>query len=177
MDFINRNVFTTPTWLIDQKIMDNIGQNPVDLVNRLQISALARLVTTNTMNKLINAELTDGKDAYKLTDLFEDLNAGILTELKSNAEIDIYRRNLQKTYVDVLISIVKPAPAAPATGGMMGRPSGPAASQNDVSSFVKAQLREISAMVKSAAPSATGMSKYHLDDLSDRLDKALSNKD
>ncbi|RZM28526.1 MAG: DUF5117 domain-containing protein [Pedobacter sp.] len=176
MDFFNKNVFTTPTWLVDQKILDNIGQNPTDVINRVQISALARLLTTSTMNKLINAEVTDGKDAYKLTDLFADLNAGILTELKANSEIDIYRRNLQKTYVDVLISIVKPAPPA-ASGGMMGRSSGPSASQTDVSSFVKAQLREISGMMKSAAPSATGMTKYHLEDLSDRIDNALSNKD
>ncbi len=177
MDFFNRNVFTTPTWLVDQNILNNIGQNPTDVVNRLQIAALARLTTTGTMTKLINAEVTDGKDAYKITDLFSDLNAGILTELKSNAEIDIYRRNLQKTYIDVLISIVKPAAPAAAQGGMMGRPSGLPANQTDVSSFVRAQLREISAMVKSATPSATGMSKYHLEDLSDRIDSALKAKE
>jgi hypothetical protein len=174
MDFFNRNVFTTPTWLIDQSILDNIGQNPTDIVNRVQISALARLLTNNTMNKLLNAEVTDGKDAYKITDLFADMNAGILTELNSKTEIDIYRRNLQKTYVDALISMVKPP--APAQGGMTGRQSGLPASQTDVASFVKAQLREISALAKSAVPNASGMTKYHLEDLSDRIETALSNK-
>ena len=176
MNFFNKNVFETPTWLIEQDILDNIGQNPVDIINRVQISALARLLTTNTMNKLINAEVTDGKDAYKLTDLFADMNAGILTELRSNAEIDIYRRNLQKTYVETLISLIKPA-APSADAGMRGRSSGMPASQTDVSSFVKAQLREIGGMAKSAAPSTSGMTKYHLEDLSERIETALSKKD
>ena len=175
MEFFNKNVFDTPTWLIDQDILDNIGQNPTDIINRVQISALARLLTTNTMNKLINAEVTDGKDAYKITDLFADMNAGILTELKSNSEIDVFRRNLQKTYIETLISLVKPVVVAPQSG--MGRSSGMPASQTDISSFVKAQLREISEMLKSATPSASGMTKYHLVDLAGRIDTALSNKD
>jgi len=103
------------------------------------------------------------------------MNAGILTELKSNSEIDIFRRNLQKTYVTTLISLIKPV--APPTQGGMGRSSGMPASQTDISSFVKAQLREIADMLKSATPSSKGMTKYHLVDLSDRIETALSNKD
>jgi hypothetical protein len=176
MDFFNRNLFITPTWLLDQRILDNIGINPTDVVGRLQSSVLARLVSVNTMNKLINAEVTDGPTAYKITDLFTDLNGSILTELKSNANIDIYRRNLQKSYVDMLTSIVKPAaPAAAANPmGMMTRPS---SGQGDVVSYVKAQLRELSSAIKSATPAASGMSKYHLEDLSERIDDALKSKD
>jgi hypothetical protein len=59
---------------------------------------------------------------------------------------------------------------------MTGRQSGLPASQTDVASFVKAQLREISALAKSAVPNASGMTKYHLEDLSDRIETALSNK-
>lgn len=176
MDFFNRNLFVTPTWLLDQRILDNIGMNPTDVVGRLQSSALARLVSVSTMNKLINAEVTDGPTAYKITDLFADLNGSILTELKSNANIDIYRRNLQKSYIDMLTSIVKPAaPAAAANPmGMMSRPS---SGQGDVVSYVKAQLRELSSAIKSATPAASGMSKYHLQDLSERIDDALKSKD
>ncbi|TKC03904.1 zinc-dependent metalloprotease [Pedobacter frigoris] len=178
MDFLSRNLFTTPTWLLDQPLMDVIGEDPVNVIGKVQGPAIARLTSTFTLNKLISAEAADGAAAYKITDLFSDLNNSIFTELKSNAAIDVYRRNLQKNYVDKLINIVKPPAAAAPTGmgGMMGQ-SGGGSSQSDVVSVVKGQLREILASVKSAAPSASGLSKYHLEDLSERIDNALKSKD
>ena len=175
MDFFSRNLFTTPTWLVDQNILNNIGQNGTDIISAQQSGALRRLVNVYNISKLINAEVADGPSAYKVTDLFNDLNGAILTELKSNAEIDVYRRNLQKSYVDLLISIVAPAPSGNAnpTGGR----SMPSANSTDASSIVKAQLREIVALTKSAAPAATGMSKYHLEDLTERIDAALKSKE
>ncbi|RZK42998.1 MAG: DUF5117 domain-containing protein [Pedobacter sp.] len=183
MDFLNRQLFTTPKWLANQAIMDNIDGNPLEIIGRLQNSTLSRLTSNSTLGKLVAAETTDGPTAYKITDLFSDLNGAIFTELKSSAAIDVYRRNLQKAYVDRLIAIVKPAPAPAAASAIltMGRggagPSGLTASQSDVLSVVKGQLRELNGSIKSAAGSqADSLSKYHLADLSERIDAALNNK-
>lgn len=177
MSFFDRNLFTTPTWLLDQTVMDNVGEDPVSIINRLQSPVISKLTSTSTLNKLISAEAADGAAAYKMTDLLDDLNASIFKELKSNAAIDLYRRNLQKNYVSKLIAIVKP-PAAPAASaqqgmGMMMGGGAASASQSDVISVVKAELRELSADIKSAKANASGLSKYHLDDLSERIDSAL----
>lgn len=179
MDFLNKNLFVTPTWLLDQTLLDYIGEDPVNVITRLQAQTLSRLTNISTLNKLISGEAADGAAAYKITDLFSDLNNSIFTELKSNAAIDIYRRNLQKNYVERLMSVIKPAPAAPASGlaGMMMGQGTSSGSQSDAISVIKGQLREISSMIKSATPSATGLSKYHLEDLSERIDNALKSKD
>ena len=184
MDFLNRNLFTTPKWLANQAIMDNIDGNPLEIISRLQGSTLNRLTSNSTLSKLVAAEATDGATAYKITDLFTDLNGAIFTELKSNATIDVYRRNLQKAYVEKLIAIVKPAPAPAAlnailAGGRGGAGlSGLTAAQSDVLSVVKGQLRELQGSIKSATASQTdSLSKYHLADLNDRIEAALSNKD
>lgn len=179
MAFLDKNLFTTPVWLLNQPILDNIGQNSVDVISKVQAPALNRLISTNTLTKLIAAEAADGTAAYKITDLFTDIQGSIFSELKAGASIDVYRRNLQKAYVEKLIALVNPtAPSqtlAVSGGSLRSVPSG--TSQNDVISVVKAQLRELNALVKNASASATGMSKYHLEDLSDRIEIALKNKD
>ncbi|WP_432714440.1 zinc-dependent metalloprotease [Pedobacter sp.] len=173
MAFLNTNLFTTPTWLLKKDILDNTGQSPLEVIQRLQAPVLSKLLSAYTMNKLISAEAADGASAYKLTDLFADLQGSIFTELQNNKEIDVYRRNLQKSYVESLISLVQPA-AAPA--GASGARSGGSANQSDVTSVVKAQLRELNANIKNSTASATGLSKYHLQDLGERIDLALNPK-
>ncbi|WP_256007561.1 zinc-dependent metalloprotease [Pedobacter deserti] len=173
MDFLGAQVFNTPKWLLDKNLLDNIGEDPISVANRLHINALARLVNANTFNKLISAEAADGPTAYKITDLFSDLQGSIFSELKSNTEIDVYRRNLQKTYVNTVISLLEPP--APAAGSTSGR-GGSNVMQSDAVSLAKAQLRELSSAIKSATPAASGMSKFHLEDLSQRIDDALKGK-
>lgn len=182
MDFLNRQLFTTPKWLLNQSILDNINSNPLEVVSRLQGSTLNRLISNSTLSKLVAAEATDGASAYKITDLFNDLNNSIFTEVKSNAAIDVYRRNLQKAYVERLISLVKPAPATSTLvtfggRGGFGAPTGLTASQSDVLSVVKGQLRELDSTLKTAASSQSdSLSKYHLMDLTDRIESALDSK-
>ncbi|RNL54506.1 zinc-dependent metalloprotease [Pedobacter jejuensis] len=183
MNFLDVQLFKTPTWMVSKPILDNIDQDGLEVVGRLQNTTINRLLGTSTLTKLISAEAADGASAYKITDLVTDLNASIFTELKSNQEIDVYRRNLQKMYVDKLISIIKPAAAPTAVnailagGGRGGAPqSGITASQSDVVSVVKGELKALDSMIKTSATAATGLSKYHLEDLASRIDDALDAK-
>ncbi|RZK93147.1 MAG: DUF5117 domain-containing protein [Pedobacter sp.] len=178
-NWLNAQVFTTPKWLLDQSILDNINESPLVVVSKLQNAALTRVVSTRVLGNLIAAEAADGATAYKISDLFKDLNASIFTELKGSAPIDVYRRNLQKAYVDRLITIINP-PAAPTGlsavfGGRGGAPTGLSASQTDAVSVVKGQLRELDKAIKANSQADT-LSKYHLEDLSDRIEQALDNK-
>lgn len=180
MVFLDKQLFTTPTWLLDQNILDKIGEDPTIVVSRLQAATLNRLVSNNTLNKLITAEAADGAGAYKITDFFKDMQGSVFSELKSNTEIDVYRRNLQKNYVEKLIAIVKPAaPAASSITMQGGRMTlgASAPAQSDVISVVKGQLRELNTAIKASTVSASGLTRYHLEDLSDRIDNALKTKD
>lgn len=185
MDFLNKQLFTTPKWLLNQPIFDNIDENPLEVVSRLQGSTLNRLLSNNTLSKLVAAEATDGATAYKISDLFSDMNGAIFTELSSGSTIDVYRRNLQKAYVEKLIAIAKPAPAPAAANiivggggrGGGGAASGLTAAQSDVLSVVKGQLRQLEGKIKAASNSQSdSLSKYHLLDLSDRIEAALDSK-
>ncbi|MHA4896378.1 zinc-dependent metalloprotease [Pedobacter sp. PWIIR3] len=163
MAFFDKQLFTTPTWLFDKTILDDIGQDPTYIATLLQVPVLGKILSTATLNKLITAEAVDGPSAYKITDLIADLNASIFSELKANTEIDVYRRNLQKNYVARLIAIVSVPVATAGT--------------NDVTSVVKGELKALNAIIKTSATSANGHTKYHLEDLSDRIDAALKAKE
>jgi hypothetical protein len=179
MDFLNRQLFITPKWLLDEKILSDIDETPVTVVYKSQDPVLTRIVSVHTLNKLLAAEAADGAAAYKVTDLFSDLNGSIFTELKTNQPIEIYRRNLQKLYIDKLIEIVKPKPqvavAAAAGGAGGGRRGAAELDQTDVISVCKGQLRAINGMIK-AANITDSMSTYHLQDISDRITAALDPK-
>ena len=173
--FLDKNLFSTPEWLLNKEVLDNTGLSSLDVINKVQTPVLNRLLSTNTLTKLVEAEAIDGKDAFKITDLFTDLNASIFTELKDSKNIDVYRRNLQKNYVEKLIAILKPA-ALPAGLSFTTSRTTISASQSDVMSVVKAQLRALNIAIKNAVPAATDLSKYHLQDLSERIDVALDPK-
>lgn len=184
MDFLDRQLFTTPTWLIDNNILNQIGSNGVTVVYRSQDAVLNRILSEHTLNKLLVAESKD-QNAYKITEFFADMQNTVFRELKTNAAIDIYRRNLQKLYVDKLIDIVAPEPAPvaattiPTGGGRRGGGFGAPREleQTDVMSVAKAQLRLINSQIKAALPGTTdSMSNYHLQDLSERITAALNPK-
>ena len=102
--------------------------------------------------------------------------------VKSNKSIDSYRRMLQKSYVDKLDNLLNPTPTPAATGGFGG--GGGAGRTNpyqsginirsDVFSIARAQLVQLKGQVNAAAGTATDrMSKIHLQDLADKIKKAL----
>ncbi|MGN8057697.1 zinc-dependent metalloprotease [Pedobacter sp. 22163] len=164
MAFLDRELFNTPSWILDKKILAVTGIDPVYVITLLQSPVLSKLLDNATLKKLITAEALEGKDAYKITDLFGDLSRSIFSELKTGTEIDIYRRNLQKNYVNQLITLINGPGAA-------------AGSSTDVSSEVKGELKAIRSAIQNAATKAQGQTKYHLEDLTERIDSALKAKD
>jgi len=179
MDFINKQIFTTPTWLINKEINERTGNVPTTTILSLQESALARMLNTTTMNKMLNAETQNGNQAYTVNDLLSDLKQNVFTELPSKKTIEIYRRNLQKAYVERLGNLINP----PATTGLTIIIGGPAAAppvdnkRTDLLSYLKGHARELKGLCDAAAAGTTDKaSKYHLQDLSDRLKKILDPK-
>ena len=95
MTFLNRQLFTTPTWLINNEILNRIGNTGISVISQRQDAILNRLISTTTISKLLSMEAEEKSKAYRATDMLSDLSRGIWSELKSRKPIDIYRRNLQ----------------------------------------------------------------------------------
>ena len=176
--FLNKQLFNTPNWLIDQDIFAKTGINPLTVIGGIQDATLNRLMSANTLSKLIDAETAVGADAYKITDLLSDLKKGIWSELNSQQPISVYRRNLQKSYVAILNNLLNP-PAINASRGVVtfGQPV-VNTDNSDITSVVRAHLVSLKRDVNAAAASnADPMSKYHLQDVSNRITKVLYPKE
>jgi uncharacterized protein DUF4953 len=180
VDFLNKQLFSTPLWLVDNRIYDRIGGTPLVTIGNIQDNVLNRLFSTSTLNKLIQFETEAGNQSYSITELFSDLKKGIWSELVTKKKIDVYRRNLQKSYVNILSGIIAPPKVSETTivinFGGTSRPQ-LSADKSDIKSLVRAQLVSLRNEIKAAIPSTTDeMSKYHLQDVVTRIDNALNPK-
>ena len=154
LDFIKKHVFTTPTWLIDTMVLARVGDSPTQMISRSQDRVLNYLLSTNTISKLAVNEAMYGEQAYRLIDYFNDIDAAMWTELREEKAIDLYRRNLQRSYVESLISLSNKS-------GKEYRDAGPIA---------KNKLTEIHEMIKKSKRKIDDpMSQYHLKFLENRL--------
>src|SRR6185436_1761775 len=108
VEFLNKQLFTTPTWLINPDIYSRTGLNGLTVIGGIQDNTLRNLFNARTLNNLIEAEAEQGSNAYQLIELFADLKKGIWSELPGRKPIDIYRRSLQKSYVNMLTSLLSP---------------------------------------------------------------------
>jgi hypothetical protein len=162
MNFLNRQVFTTPLWLVDKRILDYTGSSPIEIVSSLQETVLGRLINNVQINKMLASEATDSK-AYKVTDLFSDMDKGIWGELTAKQPISIYRRNLQRSYLDRVCAIVKPLTPSPKS--------------SDLNGIAKAELVKIRAKIRATLPAMhDNMTRNHLNYLLGKIDAALTIK-
>lgn len=178
VEFLNKQLFATPTWLINQDIFSRTGSSGLNVIGNIQDNILNRLFSNRTLNKLGEAEVTLGANAYSMTELFSDMKKGVWSELAARKPIDAYRRQLQKSYVNTLNNIINPAPSQPVSfGGITISISG-GSDKSDVKSVVRGHLTTLRAEVLAAAAGTTDtMSKYHLQDIAKRIDNALNPKD
>jgi hypothetical protein len=181
IDFLNKQLFATPAWLADNKIYDRIGGTPLVTIGNIQDAVLNRLFSTNTMTKLIQFEAEEGSKSYTVTEMFSDLKKGIWSELTSKKKIDVYRRDLQKSYINILSDLITPPKTSETTivinFGGTSRPQ-LSADKSDIKSIVRAHLISLRTEVKAAMPTIPDeMSRYHLQDIVTRIDEALNPKE
>ncbi|MEJ2882479.1 zinc-dependent metalloprotease [Pedobacter sp. GR22-6] len=178
MKFLKENVLYTPEWLLDQDIMSKTGTNGIMWIGIFQSQVLNRLQGADILNKLLTAETSKTQKSYQATEFLDDLKMGVWEELYTNKPIDIYRRNLQKTYI---LNAMK---AFAATGEIVMTSQGsgllvyvnPDPTRFDASSLTRAHLLSLRDDIQKAIPSQNGLSRFHLEDMVQRITEGLSSK-
>ena len=157
MQFLNNQLFATPTWLIEKTLIEKASVDPVTSIDVVQKRVLARLVSKYTIDKMQKDEAYNGTNAYTATNMFNDLKKGIWAELTNGKAIDIYRRNLQKNYIGALISIIDVKNQAPATTGGMSFAPNTGKSVSDATSIARSQLTDLRQSIRTAILSSSGL--------------------
>jgi hypothetical protein len=161
--FLNENAFATPAWAVKPEILRRIEPSgALARVNTAQERILNSLLSNARFDRLIEQEALDGMAAYKPAEFMSDVRRGIWSELEGGPiRIDVYRRNLQNSYIDLL------------SNKLNGRP----AVTDDYRALIKAELRDLSTAIAAAMPRASDrQTRAHLADARDQIAKALDPK-
>ena len=159
--FLNDHAFTTPMFLVDPEILRRI--EPVGVLDRIRTSqarVLRTLMSSDRLLRLVEQQALDGDVAYAPTDFLADLRGGVWRELdEAEVEIDAYRRNVQRTYLEVIDD----------------RLNGRSPAEDDARPFLRGELR---ALDRSAATALARVSdratRLHLEDVQDQIARTLN---
>ena len=178
--FLNSQLFETPRWLLDNSILNKIiSPSGYDPVGNTQTNILSSLLSSGRLSILLQSANRYGESkTYTVEDLLTDTHRGIWKELTTHRPIDGYRRNLQKTYADALIAIINPAPQPTGLPQQLSLLLfGPMAKNTDLPSIARAELTSLRSQVLAAIPATTDrLSRYHLQDVAERIRQALNPK-
>ena len=182
MNFLQSQLFATPSWLLDKNILNKIS-NPVanERLQTIQISVLKNLLDKGRLYRLTTSATRFSNASYSLHDMMEDVRKGLFTELSNHQAGDVYRRNLQKTYVSILGDLINPNTTA-AMSAAASAPRiamGPAidVENTDVVSEARAQLKKLAGSIQANKASINDANAVnHYDDLQDRIKNILNPK-
>ena len=179
LKFVNKELFETPTWLIDKDIIGRTEYSGVtERVRATQVRTLNNILDLGRMMRMIENETLNGTNSYTLISMINDLQSGIWSELNTGKNIDTYRRNLQRAYVDRLGFLMTAKDVKP-TGRNSSyvKMTSVTVNQSDIVAVVRGELNRVKAAAQRAALAATNTNtKYHLQDIAKRVDGLLDPK-
>ena len=171
--FINENLFETPYWMINKEILNKIEYaGSTERIRSLQSSYLNRILDFGRMARMIENEALNRSNAYSLNEMMSDLKDGIWSELERGKSIDVYRRNLQRSYISRLAYIMKNV--QPSRPGWEDYITSVTVDVSDIRSITMGSLTELKKDLKKASKKYSDKnSKSHLNYCISMIDDAL----
>ena len=157
MKYLNENVFTTPTWLLREEIINNISSGGVvSRIRNLQTRQLNNLLNEDRLERIIDNEALNASSAYTLTTMMSALRAGLWSELPKVQNINAFRRNLQRAHVKRLEQLLKQEKNMP----------------SDIRAVARYELKTIQSNAHTVALRyKKGIVRYHLQDIDALIDE------
>jgi hypothetical protein len=161
--FLNENAFATPTWMIRPEILRRIETDgTISRIRITQQGLLSQLLSSARFTRLIEQEEID-RTSYRAVDLLTDVRKGVWSELNGTSaiRIDAFRRNLQRTYLDL----------------MNDKLNGRAPVTDDQRPFIRGELKALNGEIGRAIARTTDRAvRLHLEDAHDLIVKILDPK-
>jgi hypothetical protein len=177
LKFVIDELFETPTWMLDKNIFNKTEfSGSVERVRGLQARSINNLLDAGRMARMIENETLNGSKAYTLVNMMSDLRKGVWSEIYARGSIDTYRRNLQRVHLDRLDYLLNKAKDQKGRNSGYRKTSGITVNQSDIKSVVRGELKRLQRDAKTASSRGNTISRYHLQDVVDRIDTILDPK-
>lgn len=169
MAFMREYAFATPDWLLNEGLLRRLeSAGAIDRIRRYQVSYLNALLNPERIARLIEAEAFSPATAYGPQEFLDSLRGQIWTELKSGKLIDIYRRNLQRGYIERMEWLMTQEPENTEEPQID-------VSQSDIRPLVRGELETLRREIRGVRI-GDRMTTLHLQDALKRIDDILDPK-
>ncbi len=179
MAFLVKEGFRTPTEILKPGLVALF--EPTGTEERVlngHRSLLNILFANARLERLVNsAALASGREKpYLLSEMSADVRRGIWSELDAaSVKTDVYRRNLQRAYIETMGTKLNPPPWSPPQGlppGFFIMPPPPL--PGEARAIIRAELTDLDASIAKALPKAADReTKAHLQDSRYQISKIL----
>ncbi|MFW0737844.1 zinc-dependent metalloprotease [Flavobacterium sp. T12S277] len=172
MNWLQANAFASPTWMVNVTTLKNTDfAGYAERFRSLQVRQLNSLLSIGRIGRLVDNEIVGG-DTYKALDLLRDTRKGIWKEAAAPGNVTIYRRNLQRGYIDrmgaLMTEEIKPSDRSVVYYNV---------NQSDVRALVRGELNALrTTLLAAKARPVNAETKYHYEDCIKRIDLILNPK-
>ncbi|CAN5134335.1 zinc-dependent metalloprotease [soil metagenome] len=176
IQFINEQAFSTPSWLIDQKLLRKIeAAGAVERVRRYQERVLENILDPGRLSRIIEDEALNGRKAFSLIGVLAEVRSGIWAELKTGKGADTYRRNLQRAHIERLEYLMNGEKYNTTLTRSFSNTIPVKVSQSDIRPVVRAELKLLQKEIQQRLDNFNDqMTRYHLEDALNRIDYILN---
>lgn len=171
LEFLNNQVFSTPYWLLDSNILQNIqAAGSIDRIQSLQRRILNSVLDPSVLLRLIEYSELEF-NVLPPDEMLQTLRLGIWKELYHNeTEIDVYRRTLQREYLSRIHEFLS-------LNQIGGSRSSVDLKNSDIRPLMRTELILLEKDIKKHLDKGLGegIQKAHLEDAIIRIEQLLQN--
>ena len=179
MDFLVAEGLQTPTWMLEQDVLRRIEHaGAVERIRGAQVNILALMLEPQRMARIVEVEaLASTEDAYGLNAMLTDLREGVWTEVQQGGDVDPFRRNLQRGYLEqmnTLMTETVETPDIPDAYRDYIQRTPVTLEQSDIRAAVRSELNTLRGDVQRAlSRGANEATETHYEDILVRIDMIL----
>lgn len=171
MAWLHENAFASPTWILDVNTLQSTEYTGyTETFRSLQARHLNNILDFDVLGRLIDGEVVSAEN-YSALNMLQDLRKGIWKELNSTKSVSVFRRNLQRVYIDRMQYLMTEELKPSRFGSYYN------VNQSDVRALVRGELNTLRNSIKYIKNSVSNTeTKYHYEDCIKRIDMILDPK-
>lgn len=176
MEWLAEYGWGSPEWMLNYEVLDRINESSVvDDIRSRQTGLLNNVLSPQMMGRLIEWDERSEGDTYTPFEMLDDVRNAIWSELDdSSPSIGVFRRNLQRGYIERMEYLMTQEPSVPPQFAQFFSINVDV-SQSDIRPMVREQLQLLLDDVEDAIGNAGDRAtRVHLVDAQERINDVLN---
>jgi hypothetical protein len=173
--FLRDQALMTPTWMFEAPVLERIGiQGSSERIRGYMVSVLNRMLDPSRMGRMAELQAVAG-GGYPLAEYLADVRTSVWTELGAGRNPDLYRRALQRAWIERMAYLMTNDITAPTGAFAANLPPVPSVVLSDIRPLVRQELVQMRTRLN-AAGGGDAVTRAHYADAAARIRDILEPK-